>query len=358
MKIQITAAAAALACAALLGINGCGSSGTTSHPVPVDIYVAGTDGNNAVYWKNGAETVVAQNASAQAIAVSGSDVYVGGVSSGANGPVATVWKNGAATILSNDQSSVKGIAVANGNVYVVGNVETATTILATLWTNGTPTQLSDGMIPSTNYLYFTYAYSITTSGSDTYVAGTAQKFFQISSNNYYSANVAVYWKNGVPVDLSQVTNQGPNIQATSIAISGSSIYVAGNVFSPSGYQAVYWNTGTRVPLIPGTFAGASALTSSIASSGTNVYIAGGPSGYVQGYWVNGTFKPFTSPSTFGGEQTTQIAVNGTDVYVAGSIQANVSGNYGAAYWKNGAATTLTASSPSSAAYGIVLVPQQ
>ncbi len=367
MKIQRFTIASVLACAIFLVVNGCGSSGTTNRPVPMDVYIAGTDGTNAVYWKNGVETVLSQNAGARAIAVSGSDVYVGGNTLDAslkfgNDSIATIWKNGVPTTLSNTLSAISAITVANGNVYAVGNNTDAnyTTALATLWTNGKPTQLMDGMIPSTNYPNITYGNSVFVSGSDVYVAGSAEKNSQVAPNTYFDAHVAVYWKNGVPVDLSQVTNQGPNIDATSIAVSGSDVYVTGNIqaASPSNPQAVYWKNGTQVALSAGNFTGFGDTASSIAISGPNVYVSGGPDGHVQGYWVNGTFIPVMAPAAIETERTAQIAANGTDVYFVGSIQGTTNGNYVASYWKNGVPTKLTPTSKPSAAYGIALIPQQ
>lgn len=343
-----------LACAIVSSLTGCGSGGTSVHPVPVDVYVVGQDGTNAVYWKNGVETVVAQNASANAIAVSGADVYVGGSTPGPNGPIATIWKDGTATILSSDISSVSAIAVANGNVYAVGNDQD--TDYAVLWTNGMPTQLLDGMVPSYNIPDFTWANSIFVSGLDVYVAGIAQKYFEISSNRYWTADVAVYWKNGVAVDLSQVSDQSPNIQAMSIAVSGSDVYVAGTIYSSPYTQGVYWKNGAQVSLDNANFK--DSYSGSIAVSGSNVYVAGNMNHDVLGYWTNQTPKVFSNTSA---TTQMQIAVNGTDVYVAGdSTEYAASGTppYFAAYWKNGTMTTLTPFSEPSSAAGIALVPKQ
>lgn len=354
MKFRNLTGITALAGASFLFLTGCGSGGSTSAAVPVDVYIAGNLAGSAVYWKNGQETVVQSNAVAYTIAVSGSDVYVGGASYGPNGSVATIWKNGTATTLSSDISRVNGIAVANGTVYAVGNDQT--TDYAMLWTNGEPSQLLDGMtLPHPNIPNFTFAYSISVSGSDVYVAGAAQKFFQTSSNGFWVADDAVYWKNGVAVDLTQVSNQSPNVQAASIAISGSDVYVAGNIQS-SAPQAVYWKNAAQIPLANANFKGTYA--GSIAVSGSNVYVAGNTDNDALGYWTNET------PTVFGytsATQPTQIAVNGTDVYVVGdSTEYAASGGppFFATYWKNGTLTRLTPLSEPSDAAAIALVPQQ
>ena len=246
---------------------------------------------------------------------------------------------------------MNAIVVANGNVYAAGFDQIAEH--AVLWTNGTPTPLLDGTFSGAagNPPYTTYAASLLVSGSDVYVAGFAQKALQIAPNTYWDANVAVYWKNGVPTDLSQVTNQGPNTMATSIAVSGSDVYVAGNIQS-SIPLAVYWKNGTQVPL-PNT--GLPTSASSIAVSGSNVYVAGNVNGGASGYWTNGTPTPFsnTNPGL-----PVQIAVNGTDVYAAGDTALpTVNNNYVAAYWKNGTRSMLSTSAAYSNAFGIALAPQ-
>src|SRR5450432_254197 len=58
-----------------------GTSTTNAYAVAVqdtDVYIAGYDHNEAVYWKNGVETVLTGGWVATGIAVSGTDVYVCG----------------------------------------------------------------------------------------------------------------------------------------------------------------------------------------------------------------------------------------------------------------------------------------
>ena len=77
---------------------------------------------------------------------------------------------------------------------------------------------------------------------DVYVAG-------VENNGVF--DVAKYWKNGIPVDLSDGSSQA---SANSIVVSGSDVYVAGWVRNSSTQKAVavYWKNGIAVNLTDGS----------------------------------------------------------------------------------------------------------
>jgi len=129
----------------------------------------------AKVWKNGIATALPPNSgmgssSAYAIAVSGSDVYVAGaeISIEYDGTtianityIPTVWKNGVATALpltdDTSRATANAIAVSGSDVYVAGNeVKTWSeyddttdttavyvTSIVTVWKNGTATVLNE-----------------------------------------------------------------------------------------------------------------------------------------------------------------------------------------------------------------------
>ena len=98
------------------------------------------------------------------------------------------------------------------------------------WKNGTPFLLIDGSQDNT------LGVSIAVSGSDVYLA----TLFQSSTSPFHET--ANYWKNGNAVLLSN------NAGASSIALSGNDIYVAGH--NSSG--AMYWKNGIPVLLSKGS----------------------------------------------------------------------------------------------------------
>jgi hypothetical protein len=79
------------------------------------IHIAGTDGDDAVYWLNGQRTVLPKSgarASANAIAVVGSNVYIVGT----DGNDAVYWLNGQRTVLPKSGNNARAFAIAvSGN---------------------------------------------------------------------------------------------------------------------------------------------------------------------------------------------------------------------------------------------------
>lgn len=110
-----------------------------------DIYIAGCEDfhdyfdsvfSYAVYWKNGQEVFLdrVSNTAANAVYVSGNDVYLCGIKRGPNNsdPRAVYWKNGELITLSNDYSSAYCISMVNGHLYVCGTYKDK----AALWIDG------------------------------------------------------------------------------------------------------------------------------------------------------------------------------------------------------------------------------
>ncbi|MBI1343085.1 MAG: hypothetical protein GC171_09140 [Terrimonas sp.] len=149
---------------------------------------------------------------------------------------------------------------------------------------------------------------IALSGSDIYVSGNIG--FALPGGG--GANAAVYWKNG------QMTRLGNDPSyANAITIAGSDIYICGYATVNNEYVAVYWKNGILQSLgdLPQSSANA------ILVNGSDIYIAG-TSGTLAVYWKNGTLHPL-EPGV-----ATAMTINGTDLYIAGTTPI------GAVYWKN------------------------
>jgi hypothetical protein len=289
-----------------------GCSKDKQEPARPDVYVVGrlsvyVNSNEYVYWKNGAASSFF-SFYPSSITVSGSDVYISGTEF--TWPVyhGVSWKNGVATPLRDGSSNTTGYATAvSGNdVYVVGGTDTLSFTAAMLWKNGVAQHL--GGINTT---------SIALSGADVYVAGNLNK-------GYFPL---VYWKNGAVTKLPMGGGE-----AADIAVSGSDVYMTVGFGGHSPYEKwLVWKNGVTTELTDGT---RRIFVTSLAVSGTDVYVTGNE--YIgigtttkALYWKNGIETTLAEDGAANG-----MMVSGTDVYIAGGDQGD------AVYWKNGVATQL------------------
>lgn len=187
-----------------------------------------------VYWENtgsgmNVQTPTNDDSWANAITVSGSDIYLAGYV----GQTAAYWKNGTLNSLADlfyITSIANGIQVSNSEVYVVGAINLSglqaySGSTAVYWKNGVVTKLTNDVGSVAN--------AIVISGNDIYIAGAIY-------DNADDLPRAAYWKNGALVKL----NSKYSI-ANSITIHGNDVYVAGNV---GEYNATYWKNGIAVTL--------------------------------------------------------------------------------------------------------------
>ena len=192
---------------------------------------------NAKLWKNGVAillpTTSGSSGGAKSVYVNGVDVYVAGYEQRPNGIVAKLWKNGIGTnlvtpVLTNPATTFSvatSVFVSGTDVYVGGfqgndNGE----INAKLWKNGLPLTLTSGTT-------FAYVKSVYVNGTDVYAVGTSYGCISITNANWGGPPggipIATVWKNGSPIYLSDCKSQLGYGQ--SIYVKGSDIYVAGNV---------------------------------------------------------------------------------------------------------------------------------
>jgi hypothetical protein len=272
---------------------------------------------------------------------------VAGVEGGATNDVALYWKNGVPVILTDGtkRGFANSIFVSGSDVYVAGAESSpATGSIAEYWKNGVPVVLADSTQGA-------MAWSIFVSGADVYVAGYEYETLQTGPDSYSSEPVAEYWKNGVPVQLTDGTQAAT---AFSIFISGSDVYVAGfncTAFVPDCSEAAYWKNGTLTTLSTAM----DSTANSVVVSGSDVYVSGDTGSVSVGnpliaeYWENGA--PTQLAESTAGVTANQIAVSGTDVYVVGA-----SGGV-AEYWKNGTPVTLTDGTYFATAFAVAVATQ-
>jgi len=258
---------------------------TTPNPPPiqpaVDVYLTGSVGSGnlerAVYWKNDSLVgLAAAPSSTSSISVYGPDTYV----TGSQGNSVGYWKNGVFVSLSDTISLQIGGLASNGN----------------------------------------YAFIVA--------------YNKDSSAVQYYRNTELF---NIP------TNQVPG-KTTGITTFVTSIYVSGVIKNQNGVDvAVYWKDGTLVTLSDGT---KNAYTSGILLYNGNVYISGGETDssnqhYIAKYWVNDA--PVTLPDSNNVEITTGITVDGSNIYLSGYEQTgtiNSSAIRRAKFWKNGAPVNI------------------
>ena len=325
------------------------------------VYIVGSDGNNAVYWLNGKQIVLpksSDSAETSGIAVSGANIYIAGT----DGNDAVYWLNGRRTILPKSSNDVRAyttaIAVSGSDVYIVG-VESRSDNngrrrnSAVYWLNGRQVVLPNSSGQAV-------ANDIAVSGSNIYIVGR---------DGDWGESDAVYWLNGRRTVLSKSSN---NASANAIAVSGSDVYIGGN-----DVGAVYWFNGRQIVLSQldwGDMSWASPSTGvgAIAISGSNIHFAGssGLSGEFftskPVYWLNGNITELpkiggVTPGTRGVDESSviigeasanAIAISGSDVYIVGYDGKIMNSDFmfrtftTAVYWLNGERYALPSSNES------------
>lgn len=298
-------------------------------------------------WTNGQAQALSDGvhgAIATGVAISGKDVYVsGGVNEGA-ADMATYWKSGVRVALTDGSSPALGeaIAVSGDDVYVAGHQSPGGTVIAMVWKNGVPTSLTDGTSDAA-------ALAVAVSGRDVYVAGYEVRGTEVAPGKFFWAYVATVWKNGIGTALSNGLE--PAI-ASSVAVAGSDVYVAGRVQRGNWVVATVWKNGDPLSLTDGTYG---SIASGVAVDGGEVLVSGAEyDGKVDvaKLWRDGVTMDLTSVDLQGKAEhafARAIAAAGGDVYAAGYH------GLAAVYWKNGAKVALTDGSFRADAFSIAIV---
>lgn len=301
----------------------------------VDVYVAGHEFINgsdiATCWKNGERhhlTDGTYNASAYAIAVQDSDVYI----LVHDGYAIKYWKNDEEITVYEKiggSASIGDMAVTeNGDVYIAGDVWEGGKDVARYWKNDVFTDLAYNNNE-------TYARGIAVSNDDVYVAG-----FTRSGSGVDDAAIALYWKNGVPVQLS---DGNVPTYAWKIAVSGEDVHVVGESRDGGNWSPKYWRNGIEIPLSGGSRA------TDITIVDEEVYIAISGSWKMR-YWQNGTQIEVGDAASAEG-----IAVYNGSVYTVGEIRNEANDTFAVAYWQNTSMFSLTDETYNSTARAITVV---
>ncbi len=256
------------------------------------------------------------NSFVQDIAISGSDVYVGGnfLDAGGNADADYIarWDGSTWNALGpglNDR--VSAIAISGSDVYVGGGFTdaggNAAADLIARWNGSTWNALGSGLIGSV-------VYAIALSGSDVYVGGA----FGNAGGNA-AADYIARWNGSTWNAL----GSGLIGNVNAIAISGSDVYVGGDFLDAGGNTAAdriaRWNGSTWNAL----GSGVSSTVRAIALSGSDVYVggdfqnAGGNAAADRIARWNGSTWNALGAGVF--SNVWAIAISGSDVYVGGEF---------------------------------------
>ena len=317
-------------------------------------YTGGITVNNIAKWSSadgwsslgtGTDVGVCGGTSyVDAIAISGSDVYVGGdfkyaggtssdgnthtsggtsVSNIAKWNSTDGWSALGAGVSGGDNPHVFALAINGGSLYVGGRFTSPGSNIAK-W-DGTWSTLGVGVSGTVN--------AIGISGTDLYAGGQFLTAGGITVRNIAKWNGANWSALGDGVG---------DWGVKSISISGTSLYAGGSFLSAGGSIANYiakWNGTSWSSLGDGVNNGVGSEVNAIAINGTDVYAGGGfhSAGVLS---VNRMAKWSTTGSSWsavssgsnGTDGTVRcIAINGTDVYIGGSFTAVSDGTVSASH---------------------------
>jgi len=244
---------------------------------------------------------------------------------------------------------VYALAVSGSNLYVGGSFTTAGGVPATniaQWNGSYWTNLGSGIAQGGDYPNGNGVFALAVSGTNLYAGGSF-----ITAGGIPAASIA-QWNGSYWSALgSGMTGSpyGPAVQA--LAVSGTNLF-AGGAFARAGGVAVdniaLWNGSYWTNLGEGVFGASDINVLALAASGSNLYVGGefidagglrGPVDYIA-QW-NGSNWANVGSGT--GVAVWALAVSGTDLY-AGSEDAFTNGGGTTAEW-NGSYWTNVGSGP-------------
>ncbi len=167
--------------AAILGLGSCTKNTSANHAGndstnQKNVYLLGSSNDSMVYWKNGKPVLLQKNTASYnyfgiSMAISGGHVYICGQGTDFSTSPFTItpyiWVDGVRTKLPDNTggASAAAIAVNGTDVYVAGYKNLLPGGQVLLWKNGVESALDSPM------LFSNYASSMCISGNDVYVLG-------------------------------------------------------------------------------------------------------------------------------------------------------------------------------------------
>jgi hypothetical protein len=259
----------------------------------------------------------------------GGDIYIGGTFTVAGGNTVNYiskWNGSNWTALgSGTNGAVYAIAISGTDVYVGGSFSSPGTNIAK-W-NGSSWYALGSDINGT-------VKAIAISGSDVYVGG---RFYKLKTN---IKNIAK-WNGSSWSAIGSGVGDQSSTSVFALAISGNNVYAGGDFTSP-GNRIAKWNGSSWSALGSGT----NGTVYAIAISGTDVYVGGSftTAGSVSANRIakwNATTNSWSALGDGVGGTVRAIAISGSDVYVGGDFTTagGNTANY-IAKWNGSSWTTL------------------
>ncbi|MEW6126674.1 MAG: C25 family cysteine peptidase [Acidobacteriota bacterium] len=276
--------------------------------------------------------VIGESATVNAFAASGGFVYVGGFFSNAGngaGNCLARWNGSSWSAIisgngigSNGLGAVNAIAVNGTDVYVGGRFTGVGGIPANgiaKWNGTTWSAMGTGLVGIAG---LGIANAIAVNGTDVYVGGFFSTAGGVSANNIAKWNGTSWSALGSPTN-------GVNNEVKAIAVNSSGEVYVGGAFTAAGGASVNriarWS-GTSWSALGSPTNGVDSIVNAIAASGTDIYVggqfttAGGGSAIRIAKW-NGT--SWSAMGSGIGNTVRAIAVNSADLYVGGDFTGGV-----------------------------------
>ena len=277
------------------------------------------------------------NGTVNAIAINGSDVYVGGTFTSLGDGTTSAkniakWNGSSWSVLSIGGSNgvnntVKAIAISGTDVYVGGYFTafgdgTQVNRIAK-WDGNNWSRLGNAGVDGLAH----NVYAIAVSGIDVYVGGS----FNLLGDNATSAKSIAKWNGTEWSVLTSGVSNGVNNTVFAIAVSGTNVYIGGNFVvlgdgTTSAKHIAKWDGSSWATLTSGGSNGVDNDVWTISVSGTDVYVGGsftvlGDAVTVANHiakWDGSSWSTLGSGATNGiGGLVTSTSINGTDLYAGG-----------------------------------------
>jgi hypothetical protein len=308
-------------------VNALAVSGTNLYVGGVFTRAGDIAATNVAKWDGSSWSALGSgmNSNVLALAVSGQDLYAGGWFTSAGGTAATnvaKWNGSSWSALGSgiavlDQwSGVHALAISGTDLFVGGRFIRAGGIAATniaKWNGSSWSALGSGIRKPGSDGYPSGVRALTISGTDLYVGGVFTTAGGIAATNIAKWNGSSWSSLGV----------GVNKAVFALAMLSGQLYVGGVFTSASGtpaYAIAKWNGSSWSAL--GFGIGDSGLrVAGLAVSGTNLYTAGSfpeMGGIGVAKWNGNNWSALGSGAEIGGG-VNALAVSGSELYAAGGF---------------------------------------